>query len=84
MANKVRNVEIMRLFEAGNSYGEISEIIGCSRSAVAGVICRNRKNTPDPSRVLHAWRYGSANSIVQAAREARQEEKKFRKMMGLN
>lgn len=75
---------IMWLFEAGNSYGAIAKIMNCSRSAVAGVICRNRKHAPDPSKVLHAWRYGAASSIVQAAREARQDEKTFRRVNGLD
>lgn len=84
MANKARNVEIMRLFRDGFSYAQIADKVGCSRSAVAGVVCRCRVDPPNPEKVQHAWRYGAAKSIVQAARDEGMKETAFRIAVGLD
>jgi transposase len=83
MANKARNVEIMRLVRNGFSYAQVAKKVGCSRSVVAGVVCRSRTDRPNPDKVQHAWRYGAAKSIVQAARDEGMRETAFRMAMGL-
>lgn len=47
-----RTEKIMNLVALGFSYGDIGEILGMTRSAVSGVVHRNRTTPPDPKRAL--------------------------------
>lgn len=51
--NADRNAEIMRLFMAGETYGDIGKAMGITRLVVSGVIYRNRTTQPDPVKASY-------------------------------
>jgi len=47
--NAKRNSEIMKRHKAGATYGQIANAMGLTRSAVSGVVYRNRPDDPHNS-----------------------------------
>jgi hypothetical protein len=65
---------VMSFVASGRSYGQIAEELGMSRSAVAGIVHRNRKTQPDPSRAapraMAARKVSVRGSVYPSAPEA--------------
>jgi len=84
MTEMLRNNRIMRLVREGLSYADVADMIPCSRSVVAGVVCRRRATKPNPKKVCNRKQFGESLSIVQASRDCGVTEFSFRKRNGIN
>ncbi len=76
--NGERRNLILSMAERGMTYSEIATLLGVSRGAVAGVVCRDRTTEPSEKKVQHARPVCGAESIVQAARAVGLGHTKFR------